>query len=73
MPSAHGWLKEVVSNGAPKPYATATSNEEFFKPWVYTERCFAKPHHPEKNGLQFKDKHQVDSDGALMLRVLTEY
>ena len=26
----------------------------------------------EKNGLQFKDKHQVDTDGALMLRVLTD-
>ena len=25
----------------------------------------------EKNGLQFKDKHQVDTGGALMLRVLT--
>ena len=26
----------------------------------------------EKNGLQFKDKHQVDADGVLMLRVLTD-
>ena len=26
----------------------------------------------EKNGLQFKDKHQVDTDGALMFRVLTD-
>ena len=26
----------------------------------------------EKNGLQFNDKHQVDTDGALMLRVLTD-
>ena len=40
--------------------------------WVYTERCFAKPDLLEKNGLQFKDKHQVDMDGALMLRVLTD-
>ena len=43
--------------------------------WVYTED--ALQNHIiedllEKNGLQFKDKHQVDTDGALMLRVLTD-
>ena len=73
MPSTGSWLaqaKEVVSNGAPKPYATATSNEEFFEPWVYTDHIIEDL--LEKNGLQFKDKYQVDTDGALMLRVLTD-
>ena len=69
MPSTGSWLaqaKEVVSNGAPKLYATATSNEDFFEPWVYCFENHIIEDLLEKNGLQFKDKYQVDTDGALM-------
>ena len=52
--------------------ATTTQTKKFFKPWIHTEGCLCIEGILEKNNLLFKNKHQPDTDGVLMLRVITD-
>ena len=70
MPSTGSWLAERQNRMPQLPAMKSSSSPGF------TQKDALQNHIIEdlleKNGLQFKDKHQVDTDGALMLRVLTD-